>query len=111
MSTAWAAWAAWGSKAGDCRPRMRRTAKRGAVLLAAYQQDRRPSSLAGCRATFKRWLEAHVASCNDNDDPTHDSTLIALAPAENGAAGALAPEQPYFGLAGAGSRGIDLTRL
>lgn len=52
------------------------------------------SADGGRAAAFKKWLGAHVPSCNDNDDPNHNSTLIARPPAaENDAAGALSPEQ------------------
>ena len=32
---------------------------------------------------FKKWLDAHLPSCNDNDDPDHDRTVTIARPDRN----------------------------
>jgi hypothetical protein len=57
---------------------------------------------------FKKWLEAHLPSCNDNDDPYHDNTVSAVDPDCAGAPAAAAPERPNFAAAGfAGAGPVD----
>ncbi len=40
----------------------------------------------GGAASFNRWLNTHPSSCNDNDNPDHDSTRIAANPQRAAAA-------------------------
>lgn len=53
------------------------------------------SSENSSTAGFARWLDARLPSCNDNDDPDHDSTVVAADPDGDGTASALPPERPY----------------
>lgn len=44
---------------------------------------------------FKSWLDAHLPSCNDNDDPDHDNTVIAADPDRDEVPIAPVPEWAY----------------
>jgi hypothetical protein len=46
-------------------------------------------------SSFMKWLDGHVPSCNDNDDPNHDNTVTAVAPDDDGASAGATPERPY----------------
>ena len=59
-----------------------------------YSQD------SGRNVGFARWLDAHLPSCNDNDKPDNDSTVIALNnPARDRTAGGSAARAAVFALA------------